>query len=102
MHVQKLLKSLLNKNYEDFPLLIQIVRQNLQNPECSDGLIMLFNNGFNNLLEQILNNFLPANINLDDIFNVKNIMLIFESINCLLYTSPSPRDLSTSRMPSSA
>ena len=24
------------------------------------------------------------------------------SINCLLYTSPSPRDLSTSRMPSSA
>ena len=25
-----------------------------------------------------------------------------ESHNCLLYTSPSPRDLSTSRMPSSA
>ena len=25
-----------------------------------------------------------------------------ESITCLLYTSPSPRDLSTSRMPSSA
>ena len=25
-----------------------------------------------------------------------------QSINCLLYTSPSPRDLSTSRMPSSA
>ena len=25
-----------------------------------------------------------------------------ESIGCLLYTSPSPRDLSTSRMPSSA
>ena len=25
-----------------------------------------------------------------------------ESENCLLYTSPSPRDLSTSRMPSSA
>ena len=23
-------------------------------------------------------------------------------VNCLLYTSPSPRDLSTSRMPSSA
>ena len=26
----------------------------------------------------------------------------FEENNCLLYTSPSPRDLSTSRMPSSA
>ena len=25
-----------------------------------------------------------------------------ETIDCLLYTSPSPRDLSTSRMPSSA
>ena len=25
-----------------------------------------------------------------------------QSISCLLYTSPSPRDLSTSRMPSSA
>ena len=27
---------------------------------------------------------------------------IIKSLNCLLYTSPSPRDLSTSRMPSSA
>ena len=27
---------------------------------------------------------------------------IIENISCLLYTSPSPRDLSTSRMPSSA
>ena len=26
----------------------------------------------------------------------------FQGISCLLYTSPSPRDLSTSRMPSSA
>ena len=27
---------------------------------------------------------------------------IYEASSCLLYTSPSPRDLSTSRMPSSA
>ena len=27
---------------------------------------------------------------------------VFETETCLLYTSPSPRDLSTSRMPSSA
>ena len=26
----------------------------------------------------------------------------YEAVSCLLYTSPSPRDLSTSRMPSSA
>ena len=30
------------------------------------------------------------------------IYIASEGINCLLYTSPSPRDLSTSRMPSSA
>ena len=28
--------------------------------------------------------------------------ILAESFSCLLYTSPSPRDLSTSRMPSSA
>ena len=28
--------------------------------------------------------------------------LVMKTIPCLLYTSPSPRDLSTSRMPSSA
>ena len=32
----------------------------------------------------------------------KEIQIIKEELNCLLYTSPSPRDLSTSRMPSSA
>ena len=32
---------------------------------------------------------------------IKGIVLII-SLICLLYTSPSPRDLSTSRMPSSA
>ena len=42
-------------------------------------------------------------------FHVNNVALIALSlspvavaIGCLLYTSPSPRDLSTSRMPSSA
>ena len=39
--------------------------------------------------------------------NVQNILRLDEETlvifhNCLLYTSPSPRDLSTSRMPSSA
>ena len=35
----------------------------------------------------------------DDMFTVGTVALI---MRCLLYTSPSPRDLSTSRMPSSA
>ena len=34
---------------------------------------------------------------------ISNAIFILDEItNCLLYTSPSPRDLSTSRMPSSA
>ena len=32
----------------------------------------------------------------------ENMLLEDQITNCLLYTSPSPRDLSTSRMPSSA
>ena len=32
----------------------------------------------------------------------RDIAMVFQSYGCLLYTSPSPRDLSTSRMPSSA
>ena len=38
-----------------------------------------------------------------DIFSrLLNDRIIMLSEDCLLYTSPSPRDLSTSRMPSSA
>ena len=34
--------------------------------------------------------------------SVTNLNVSYASNSCLLYTSPSPRDLSTSRMPSSA
>ena len=37
-----------------------------------------------------------------DVVNPSSDENISENIDCLLYTSPSPRDLSTSRMPSSA
>ena len=56
-----------------------------------------------------------TNKNISNLFNVQyqSTLLIFkdnkevyrsigETTHCLLYTSPSPRDLSTSRMPSSA
>ena len=36
------------------------------------------------------------------ILKVQDEYSLHEEVNCLLYTSPSPRDLSTSRMPSSA
>ena len=39
-------------------------------------------------------------LKLNDIHTIYNVPGI--PITCLLYTSPSPRDLSTSRMPSSA
>eukprot|EP00831_Metopus_contortus_P073300 TRINITY_DN66854_c0_g1_i1.p1 TRINITY_DN66854_c0_g1~~TRINITY_DN66854_c0_g1_i1.p1 ORF type:complete len:104 (+),score=9.30 TRINITY_DN66854_c0_g1_i1:421-732(+) len=36
-------------------------------------------------------------------FHITNLVLpMYSALICLLYTSPSPRDLSTSRMPSSA
>ena len=35
-------------------------------------------------------------------FNERILNILGQSWDCLLYTSPSPRDLSTSRMPSSA
>ena len=37
-----------------------------------------------------------------DASGVEEARLVGHSMGCLLYTSPSPRDLSTSRMPSSA
>ena len=36
------------------------------------------------------------------VYGANKITITLQSGNCLLYTSPSPRDLSTSRMPSSA
>ena len=41
----------------------------------------------------------PQTITIDQLADICEAM---ESAICLLYTSPSPRDLSTSRMPSSA
>ena len=45
-----------------------------------------------------------TNIGMDEIQGIvqDTIFYIFRHWTCLLYTSPSPRDLSTSRMPSSA
>ena len=37
-----------------------------------------------------------------DVTKYQPILYVWDSFDCLLYTSPSPRDLSTSRMPSSA
>ena len=44
-----------------------------------------------------------ANVRLRRVLNIPdNYEVLFLQGGCLLYTSPSPRDLSTSRMPSSA
>ena len=41
-------------------------------------------------------------VSINDLADTKSNALLFQYDSCLLYTSPSPRDLSTSRMPSSA
>ena len=48
---------------------------------------------------QMSDDFWPA---MTEIMNSKPLRNLIQSGVCLLYTSPSPRDLSTSRMPSSA
>ena len=52
-----------------------------------------------NLLTQIFRFFTQADVEVQDCYHDKY-GRVFKP--CLLYTSPSPRDLSTSRMPSSA
>ena len=74
-------------------------------------------NARNELKKNIKNFFIDNQIKFNENFNVYStpnrlvlhidkipteIKLNSEEISCLLYTSPSPRDLSTSRMPSSA
>ena len=53
----------------------------------------------NDLLNQIKDELDPY---LNNYIKGKTEFTGFETKSCLLYTSPSPRDLSTSRMPSSA
>ena len=60
------------------------------------------------ILEKIQKDKYTINWNEDEIKNLlekgggEGIILIYNSIPCLLYTSPSPRDATLSRMPSSA
>ena len=68
--------------------------------------ISLFNSGPSKATGVVVMNDLPNGYDLID-YNISNsssfdtLSGVWE-IDCLLYTSPSPRDLSTSRMPSSA
>ena len=60
------------------------------------GLNSVINDQINVSTEPILGNLVNSNnFKSRDKYSMKNLV-------CLLYTSPSPRDLSTSRMPSSA
>ena len=54
--------------------------------------------GFSNSVVQILNHY---GVEYKDV-NVLEDPMIRVKLSCLLYTSPSPRDISGSRMPSSA
>ena len=69
-------------------------------------------NTITNALPEVAENLQDLSSRISDVLDAKNldalsdIMQNFkrfsQSLSCLLYTSPSPRDLSTSRMPSSA
>ena len=75
--------------------------------ELQDDLVSLYKDQFNYRMQnssgQLGQIHLISSIR-KDIARVKTIITEKKNIDttCLLYTSPSPRDLSTSRMPSSA
>ena len=61
----------------------------------------------NKIFKDIIENYQKGNFNealklCNETKEDKNLHTIYNIKGCLLYTSPSPRDLSTSRMPSSA
>ena len=60
--------------------------------------------GLKEVIEMLKNNIAEMVIITDDteLYRIEIKCKRCQSITCLLYTSPSPRDLSTSRMPSSA
>ena len=85
--------------------LIMIMRLKLLSKKCGFNKIKLKKP--NILIETKLKNMFPslkfivAHGQMNET-ELENAMIAFNNGDCLLYTSPSPRDLSTSRMPSSA
>ena len=73
--------SLLKGSFQDFPLLVQIVRQNLQNPEGSETMEMVLAKGFASFFEIVLDDLLPAMLNPLDLFNAETVLSIFESFS---------------------
>ena len=61
-----------------------------------------FGSAFRNLLKNVYSTLGEEPPTYLDIPIISPSAQLFDEQSCLLYTSPSPRDLSTSRMPSSA
>jgi hypothetical protein len=73
------MQSLTQSKFEDFPLLIQIIRQNLQNAENSENMSIILNRGFSVLLEMILSDFFPSVLDPKRIWDSSAVVSIFES-----------------------
>ena len=94
--------SLLKENYKD-----QIIEQQICQSQDGVWYIHLFNDSLQDVygdwqktFKPIIERALKENIDNPNVF--KKIRWFAEYYNCLLYTSPSPRDRTRSRMPSSA
>lgn len=74
------MKSLLNGNFQNFPMLIQIIRQNLQNPQNSEYMEHILLKGFPELLDQILDGILPIKVDNSTLQNPEMINKIIDSI----------------------
>ena len=91
------LSTILEAKYEKNKNNIFNTVSSLTNPEQNSlGFI------FQDKVRNDLSSFTGLVVSNTFIEDVDSSVTLFRVKNCLLYTSPSPRDLSTSRMPSSA
>lgn len=66
-----LMTSLVGQNFENFAMLVQIVRQNLQSPESSECMTLILEKGFQALLEVLLDDFMPIGLDPQDIIDLE-------------------------------
>lgn len=78
--VGRLMASLVAQNFANFGLLVQVVRQNLQNPENTDCMDLLLEKGFPALLELTLDDFVPLGVDAQAVLDLENAHSVVASL----------------------
>lgn len=64
--------SLVGQNFENFAMLVQIIRQNIQSPENTECMNLILEKGFRALLEVLLDDFMPIGLDSQDLLDLDN------------------------------